>query len=286
MSPSPLAIRLLLLAIATAAASATTAEIFSPGIVHGYVHQTRWGNHVFFSGPYQKLMTAQAADQLAGLGGVPLRIDVEEVELSAFSGGGRIQRIGSFERTAAMPGLEIGLALPARDVAVEHGVPLHLWLRNTSDRPIRIPAAAVSIVVVAPLPFAHDAMRRGNWPYRAGTSSIRGEVLEVEGFAARQLYLPWRDGGFADPMDVPVVPPTDWHVSAARGDALTVGPGALLEASAVVGHDLPTGAYEVFAHVQIGNFSEPPGPVSARLALDVVDPASLLTAPEGVAPPS
>ena len=267
------------------------AELLSPGAYHGYYSVTRWGSKVLHIGPYHQSVSDKAAALLEKHRGKPLKVQVSSFLRPglkrygvSFSGSGMIDGISEISVAASKhQGLSLSTKLDSHKVEQGHGASITFSLRNDSNKSMTIPLDDLALAYATDSPKREQNLNYDTpsdiayWYYRGAISCHEtmlhslGAPLEVKGEGFSGYH--WR-----------AVPLAPW-VQSSLGFA-TIKPGGWIEVKYVVAKELLADDYEVFFYLKTGNFSYIPGPMSNRIALDIMEaeqsPAgdALKTAPD------
>jgi len=252
------------------------AEELGPGVYFGYFNVDRWGQKVFHNGPYHMFVSNEVAKQLQTHTGKPLKLDVWKVHQPVNPGGGIVQGISSISATKHQ-GLVLDAASKSARRRQGKGLPVRLTVRNTSTENITLRPRDFGFVLVTNSPFSNDAIGyrdpegRAYWYYQTSVVSLRGKRPPLRA-ACRQVLLPWTPQNYAaSGQDVAVGRKTPTHHHPGVYFPLHIKPGGKFETTVVVGRELLPGEYEVFFYQPSGNFSHAAGPMSKRIAFEVVE---------------
>lgn len=256
--------------IVLAAASRVQAERTGPGTYRGYYNETRWGDRVLHLGPYHTFVSEAVAKALLKHKGKPLEVDVTDLSQPPL-GRGMIQAVGKVKENGSLKGLRIKAELESKKVERGDGVTINIALRNSTAKDITIDSAKLAVVLAANSPRSQnkidykDPDGRSYWYYRYSYLTS-GDEAGPSGIACHQTLLRWSDKQFSGIE----VDPARNRVT--KGDQITVEANGTFTASYTAAKELPDGEYELFVYLVSGNLSSVPGPMSSRLAFDVVEP--------------
>ena len=235
------------------AGSMTRAEILGPGTYHGYFCENRWGQKVFHHGPYHYFV-GDAAKALEPHVGKPLEIEVLEMSQPMNPGAGLIQKVGKITEKEAVQGLTLTATLKSDQVAQGDGVTVRVTLRNGSAEEVEVRPRELAFMLVTDSPFSSDKIGyehpedRAFWYYSYGYLSFGGDGgAKVMRIACHQVDVLGKDKAIK-----------------------SMKPKEVFEAEFTVGEKLLPDDYEVFALLTPSYKSPLVGPMSKRLAFDVV----------------
>lgn len=262
---------LLSVAVVLIAGRQTHCELLGPGTYHGYFDVTRWAHKVFHLGPYHLFVSDQAAQMLEKHRGKPLELKVSKLSQPANPGAGRIEEIERISVKGFARGLILSAKADPRQVPQGKGISLHLSLMNKSDEAITMWPRTLAVALVTDSPFSNkdigykDPDGCAYWYYHYGYHRL-GEGQKSLEVACHRIILPWKAEDLVGKgHNIHVA---DKH----RGYSgpVVIEPGGRFEADYVAGKELLPDDYEVFFYLSTGNLSSVPGPMSERIAFDVI----------------
>lgn len=278
------------------------AGYIGPGTYYGYVAVDRWKQDVFHTGPYHLFMSDEVARDLAQYRGKPLELNVTQVDQPMNPGGAMIRQIGKVAVKPGEPGLVLSLKPVSQKVEKGKGISVKASLRNESDRDIEIRTQSLALVLVTNKPFPNSAIGykdpggRAYWYYGSSYQSYEKrpphERLVLRPFS-RKIAPPdtWEYRFVSHRVACREIAPWSGRQLIEQGEkikpskrglmvngSVVIEPKGQFETTVTVGKELLAGEYEIFFHVNKGNLSYGPGPMSKRIPFDVVgSPASKTT---------
>ncbi len=272
MKRKPLS-RLVLLAALLVAVLNVQAEELGPGTYHGYSAVTRWGHRVLHLGPYHLFVSDSAAQVLEKHRGKPLEVEVSKLSQPMNPGAGLVDGIAKVSERGAATGLVLSAKLNSEEPIQGEGILLTLSLRNDSEDAVTIWPGTLAIALVTDSPFSNkdigykDPDDCAYWYYSYAYHALEQGKTPMR-IACHRIILPWtaqdlvtrgqgirvaeKDRGFNGPI--------------------AIEPKGHFRAEYLVGKELLPDDYELFFYIESGNLSSVAGPMSERLAFDVVKP--------------
>lgn len=247
------------------------AEELGLGTYHGYFTIDRWGQRVFHLGPYHLFLSEAVARELEKYRGKPLQLNVSEMCQPQNPGAGMIRALENVSVKGIARGLVLSAKAKSNKIVQGQGLVLQLSLRNSSPEEITIWPGTLAIVLVTNSPFPNDAIDYKDpddcsyWYYQYAHPSFETgkRLLRI---ACRRVIMSWTAKTLVEQGQGIRVADKD------RGfyGPVVIEPTGKFESEVVVGKELLPDDYEAFFYIATGNLSSVPGPMSGRVAFDVV----------------
>ncbi|RJP18402.1 MAG: hypothetical protein C4527_29150 [Candidatus Omnitrophota bacterium] len=143
---------------------------------------------------------------------------------------------------------------------------MHLKLHNASSEKVTLQTNDLAVVLVTQSPFPNSAINykdphdQAYWLYHYSFRPLKPADQQLR-VACRQILIPTL---LHDLTQIENKHPFS-------NELISLEPFGTMTDEITVGKELLPGEYEIFFYITSGNFSYPPGPMSARIPFDIVE---------------